>query len=57
VAVTLPSEVLFPSGAMIATASTAVTAAAEMLEIASTRRRSNRSIRTPMNGDRNVYGT
>ena len=51
-----PSDVSSPSGSSVATAITEQIAAVAMFESHSTRRRSNRSMNTPMNGLMNVYG-
>ncbi len=57
VAPTFPSDVSLPSGNMTATATIETTTAVMMLDRLRIRRRSNRSIPTPMNGLTSVYGT
>ncbi len=57
VAPTLPSDVSLPSGSMTANATIETTTAVTMFDRLRIRRRSNRSIPTPMNGLTSVYGT
>ena len=57
VAPTLPSDVSLPSGSMTASATIETTTAVTMFDRLRIRRRSNRSIPTPMNGLTSVYGT
>ncbi len=57
VAPTFPSDVSLPSGNMTATATIETTTAVMMLDRLRIRRRSNRSMPTPMNGLTSVYGT
>ena len=57
VAPAVPSVESFPSGSSTSPATTPTTAAVSTLVHHTTRRRWNRSITTPMNGEIRVYGT